>query len=498
MDMRKIFAAALIVLTLSAAAASGIGILAVSNDASKADYMVQTAALAMAEADGAIARLREANITLPEGLNLTYEQALNMSDLAVQYKNQNNYQLCCEYAMQSQHMFMEIVNYSAQIGAGGGTQNIQRAMEALMLRSEVGRAYLLIATMGNASMNAAAYGIDTSGVNGCLEMARLKLGNASLALDNGDLAGANQTVAEANSLIQTASQAFGAVASESDALRARQYLMNALGAVNMYMERVMAWAGLPEGDRTQAMEMLNYALCQLQLANASLDQGNLTLALQQLEQFRLRAGEACGVMAGGDPLRAELELGVMSLQLQAEGLNRRVQTMKGQGYNMSAQEQAMEQVCQELQGIEFANASAGELQLAQIRAHICAMDGEIAGMEEQHRNQEQARVMAGILEMQGRVAGLGERAMQMKGNGSDTGNVEGMLNQANGMLAEANRQLQNGNVSGADALLNQAGQMADQAEAEMNQMGGGGQDQGQGHGQDQGSLGEAPQGNGAN
>ncbi|HPC27976.1 MAG TPA: hypothetical protein PKX17_04530, partial [Candidatus Methanomethylicus sp.] len=360
--------------------------------------------------------------------------------------------------------------------------------------------YLLIATMGNASMNAATYGINTSGVNGCLEMARLKLGNASLALDNGDLAGANQTVAEANSLIQTAGQEFGAVSSESDALRARQYLMNGLGAVNMYMERVMAWSGLPEGERAQAIEMLNYALFQLQLANASLDQDNFTLALQQLEQFRLRAGEACGVMAGGDPLRAELELGVMSLQLQAEGLNRRVQAMKGYGYNVSAQEEAMEQVCQELQVINFANASTGELQLAQIRECICAMDGEIAGMEQQHRNQEQARVMACLSEMQGKVAGLGERAMQMKGNGSDTGNVETMLNQANSMLAEADQQLQNGNVSAADALLKLAGQIADQVESDMNQMGGGGQGQGQdqGQGHDQGGQGGGQQGNGAN
>jgi len=103
----------------------------------------------------------------------------------------------------------------------------------------------------------------------------------------------------------------------------------------------MAQTGLSEEARTQAMEMLNCAMGQLRLANESLAQGNLTLALQQLEQFRFRAGEACGVMAGGDPLRSELELGVISLQLQAECLSRRIQAVKSYGYNVSAQEREM-------------------------------------------------------------------------------------------------------------------------------------------------------------
>jgi len=47
----------------------------------------------------------------------------------------------------------------------------------------------------------------------------------------------------------------------------------------------------------------------------------------------------------------------------------------------------------ELIGIEFTNASAGESQLAQIRARIRTVEGDVAGMEQQHMNQEQERVM---------------------------------------------------------------------------------------------------------
>ncbi len=481
MAMNKFYAVAIIALTLSAAVVlAGTGIFAMSNEEAKAEYMIQTAVFAMVEASGSITQLREGNITIPAELNSTYEQAANMSQLALQYRNQEQYQLCYEYAIQSQHMFREVINCATQLGANGTSQNMEMAMEALMLRSEIARGYMLMAQIANASGEAAVYGLNISDVEGCVEAARLRLVNATQALNRGDLEEANQTMVQAKVQIQAANQAMDGVSSEADILRAKQYIQNAEGALNRYVERVMAQSGVPEQNRTRAMEMIDQSMIQLQLANGSISEGNITLALQQLEQFRLVAGEACGEMSGGNQQRAEMELGIVSLQLQAEGIGQRIAAMKGYGFNVSAQEQAMEQVQNELRNMECANATEGEAQLEQVRARICATDCEVSGMEQQHRDQERARIMAGIEGMQGRVADLGNRAMQMKGNGSDTGNVQAALDGASYKLSEASRQLQYGNNSGADALLTEAGQMANQAESEMNQMGGGGPGQGQG------------------
>lgn len=491
MAMNRIWAAAMATLVLSAAVAlAGTGILAMGNEETRADYMVQTSALAMAEANSSIARLMEGNVTIPEELDSAYGQAANMSQLALNYRVQGQYQLCYEYAVQAQGMFREVISFAAQLGANGTNQNMERAMESLILRSEIARGFMLMEQISNATGEVAALGLNVSEVDGCTEAARMRLGNATMALDRGDLEGAYQAMAQARAQIQAACQAMNGTISGADGLRARRYIMNAEGALSMYMERVMAQAGIPEQNRTRVMEMINQSVGQLQLANASLGEGNLTLALQQLEQFRLIAGEACGEMAGGDQQRARVELGILGLQLQAEGVSNRIAAMKGCGFNVTDQEQAMEQAQSEMCNMLCTNATECEAQLEQVRARVRATDGEVSGMEQQLRSQEQARIMAGIEGMEERVAGLGNRAMQMKGNGSNTGNVEEGLEGASSKLSEASRQLQYGNISGADALLMEAGQIADQAESEMNQMGEGGQGTNQGgQGGSQGSGG---------
>lgn len=472
MNGRKMGIAIVISLILAAAASAGTGILAQTTDAVKAEYMVQVMESARAGADNALAQLQSRNITVPGSINASYGEALNQYQLALQYRSQANYTACSGYALRAQQMFMEMAAYAEGLGLNGTAPEVQQLMARLEIRARIMQMEGIVDEIGNATTKMENAGFNGSAMAGDLAQLRLRLQNATCALNGGDLALANQTMAGADADLLALRLRFGGLVEQADALRARNYIMNAEQLMLNYQARVNAQTNISGQSRDEAIGFMNQARTQLQAANASLAGGNLTDALRLMEQFRLRMQEACGAMGEGNQTQAQLEQRVVGMLMQIEGIANRTGALGARGFNVSAQEQEIQQMRLELRSMDCTNATA-EGELTQMQVRIQNMEQVVGEMEGQLMVQERARIQAEIDGLQLRLGNCTQRMAQMKKNGTNVSNVELMLQEATALMNSAQEKLNNGEFNSAEALVVQCQNVVTQAEGALNQMGGG-------------------------
>jgi len=459
-------------LVLATAASAGTGILAQTTEALKAEYMVQVMESARAGADGALAQLQNRNVTIPGDLNATYGEAMNGYQLALQYRNQANYSACNENALRAQQMFMETASYAAALGADGVSPGEEEVMARIQLRARITQMYGIIDELGNATAKMENAGINASGIAGDFAQLRLRLQNATQAINSGDLGLANQTMAGVEASLLALKFQYGGYVEQADALRARNYIMNAEQLMFSYEARINAQTNLSVQNRDEAMGFMNQARIQLQIANASLEAGNVTGALQLMEQFRLRMQDACGAMGEGNQTRAQLELRVMNMQMEIEDLANRTGALKSYGFNVSVQEQEMAQIRLELRSMDCGNATA-EGNLVQVQARIRNTEQAVGEMENQRMVQERARIQGEIDALGQRLGNCTQRAGQFKQNGANVSHIEMMIQEATALMNGAQSRLSNGELNSAEGMASQAGSITSQAEGALNQMGGG-------------------------
>ncbi|MGF3498335.1 MAG: hypothetical protein ACQXXL_01765 [Candidatus Methanosuratincola sp.] len=468
----KLAAAFVLSLALLTVASAGTGILAQTTDALKSEYMVQVMESARAGAENALAQLQFRNMTLPVDLNATYAEAVNRYHLALQYRSQANYSGCNEQALLAQNMFREVAAYATALGVNGDQPGEEALRARIELRARITRMQSVIDELSNATAKMDNAGVNASGVAGNLAQLRLRLENATLAMNGGDAALANQTAAEVEESLAELVLQFKNCVSETDALRARIFIRNAEQMMLDYEARVNAQANVSEAHRQEALALMNQAMLQLRIANSTLESGNLTGALRLMEQVRIRLQEACVAMGEGNQTRAQLELRIMSMQMEAECVANRIQALKGYGFNVSAQEQEMVQIREQLRTADCANASA-ECSLAQIQARIRDIGQALEEMEGQRQAQERARIQGEIDALWQRLENCTQRARQFKQGGSNVSQIELMIQQATSITNEAQLRLNGGDLVSAERMVSQAGGIVSQAEGALNQMGGG-------------------------
>ncbi|MEJ5292187.1 MAG: hypothetical protein WHS82_01190 [Candidatus Methanosuratincola sp.] len=471
MDGRKLAAGVILSLFLVTALSAGTGILAQPIEALKSEYMVQVMESAKAGADQALIQLRLRNMTVPGDLNATYGEAMYMYNLALQYRSQSNYSACNELALGAQNMFREVAQYAASMG-DGVTQPGEEALRArIELRARIVRMQSFIRELANATSRVDGFGLDVSGLTGDLEQLRLRLEVAFQAVDQGDLVIANQTLSEVEAALETLTPGLKEIVEETDALRARYFIRNAEQMMTSYEARINAQTGIPESQRQEGLALMQHARAQLQTANSTLESGNLTGAVRLMEQVRIRLQEACEAVCGGNQTRARLELRIMEMQMEIEGIAFRLQALKGYGFNVSSQEQEMAQIREQLRNIECVNASADGT-LAQMRERMMEMGKALDEMEGQRAAQERARIQGEINALLQRLADGNQRARQYKQGGSDVSQIEAMIQQATSIINNAQLRLNNGELNAAESLASQAGGIVSQVEGALNQMGG--------------------------
>jgi hypothetical protein len=474
MNGSKLAVAIIFSLVLATAASAGSGILAQTTDALKAEYMVQVMESAKAGADSALAQLQNRNVSIPGSINATFGDAMNQYQLALQYRNQANYSACNECALRAQSRFMETVSYAAALGADGTSPGEEDVMARIELRARIMHMRSVVDDLENATAKMENAGINASGVAGDLAQMRLRLENATRAMNCGDIVMANQTMTGLEASMMALRLQYEGSVNQTDALRARNYIMHAEQLMLNYEARINAQTNVSEDQRGQALGFMIQARNQLQAANASLVAGNVTDAFRLMEQFRLRMQEACGAMGEGNQTRAQLELRIMNMQMEVEGLANRTAALKSYGFNVSAQEQEEEQIRMELRDTDCTNASA-EGNIIQVEARIRNVEQAVGEMENQRMVQERARIQGEIDSLGQRLGNCTQRAGQFKQNGGNVSQIELMIQEATALMNGAQSKLANGELNSAEGLVSQAGGIVSQAEGALNQMGGGGQ-----------------------
>ncbi len=472
MNFSKFAAAAILSLMLATAITAGAGILAQPVEALKAEYIVQIMESARAEAEQTLAELQSKNVSVPVGLSATYGEAMNWYRLALQYRSQANYSACSEVALRAQNMFREVAGYASALSFEPEQPGDQALRAKIELRARIARMQSVIEELVNATSRLGDFGVNASSLAGDLAQLRLRLEDAVREMDGGAVSVANQTLAEVDSRLQAVSLLIKDSAEESDAIRARDFIRNAEQMMTGYEARIRAQTGIPELQRQEALAIMQQAMIQLQAANSSLDSGNLTEAVRLMEQIRARLQEACGAMGEGNQTRLQVEMRIMQMQMEVEGLAARLQELKGYGLNVSVQEQELSQIREQLRAAECMNASM-ECNLAQIQARISGLGEALDEIEGQRASQERARIQGEIDALFQRIGNCSERARQYKQGGSNVSHVEAMIQQATSIAQEAQLRLDNGDLKGAGDLALQANAIISQAEFALNQMGGG-------------------------
>lgn len=457
---------------LATAVMAGTGILAQPVEALKAEYMVQIMESARAGAEQALAQLQSRNVTVPADLNTTYGEAMNRYQLALQYRSQANYSACNELALRAQNMFREVAQYAASLALEPEQPGEQALRARIELRARIAMMQSVIEELVNATAKMGDFGVNSSGVAGDLAQLRLRLEDATREMDRGDVRVANQTLAEVEAGLQALMPLLEERVAETDSLRARIFIRDAEQMMTSYEARINAQTGVSEAQRQEALAMMHQARIQLQAVNSTLESGNLTEAVRLMDQIRTRLQEACVAMGGGNQTRAQLELRIMQMQMEVEELARRLQALKGYGFNVTAQEQEMAQIREQLRTAECVSANA-EGNLVQIQARIRIMGEVLDGMEGQRTVQERARIQGEIDALLQRLGNCTQRAGQYKQGGSNVSHIESMIRQATSLVNQAQLRLNSGDMNGAGTLVSQAGGIVSQAEGALNQMGGG-------------------------
>lgn len=471
MNRSKLAVAAILSFMLATAVMAGIGILAQPAEALKAEYMVQIMESARAGAEQALAQLQSRNLTVPADLNTTYGEAMNRYQLALQYRSRANYSACNELALGAQNMFREVAEYAASLAFEPEQPGEQSLRARIELRARIAMMQSVIEELVNATAKMGDLGVNSSGVAGDLAQLQLRLEDAAREMNRGDVSIANQTLAEVEASLQSLVPMLKELVNGTDALRARIFIRNAEQMMISYEARINAQTGVSEAQRQEALAMMHQARVKLQAANSTLESGNLTGAVRLMEQVRTRLQEACAAMGEGNQTRAQLELRIMQMQMEVEGLASRLQALKGYGFNVSAQEQEMAQIREQLRTAECINSSA-EGNLAQIQARIRSMGEVLDGMENQRMLQERERIQGEIDALLQRLGNCTQRAKQYRQGGSDVSHIELMIQQAASLVNEAQLRLNSGDLNGAWMSASQAGSIVSQAEGALNQMGG--------------------------
>ena len=508
---RKIAPLAILMLVLlSALGAAGTTVLAQTTDEAKADFIMQVLANAKNSAEESLSDLAQHNITVPSSLMESYNQALNLTQEAVQLRAQGNYSYAYSVALQAMQMFGEVYGAAETLTYREGSSIEVRAENATRMRAAIERAYEFINEIEDELNSAEEKGYNVTGVREALDLARQSLANATSLLDKGDMDGAARSLADARGTLGQSTAQLQRLTNDVESVRLCGYLENANDSLNRLELRVREQLNLTEAVRNQTMEALRLAKERLQLANTSLAYGNFDDAMRELESYRYRYEVTFRYMGEEGGSVANLEQQIAELQWQAMDMERRIQALNSQSYNTTALEESLNGTRALLQNMNVTNPNEAVKNIAQVRERLEALKDSVEDAEGQLCSEQRVRVQEQIRELEGRIAQLNSTIAALKANGTNVSQLETMLQNAVRLLEQAQTRLASNAVNSAEGLVGQASAIVDNA-SEMartmggnhgtsgdNQIGGqGGQDQvGDNQSSGQGGYGEGNNGKG--
>lgn len=434
-------------------------------------------------------RLEAEGIPIPDTAKDRYDEGFKIAALAVQFRDTGNLEQANEKAIQAMQKFKEASLETAEDVEKTETPDEKEAYEAIGVAAARNRAETYINKLEDLADKAEELGYDVSGIRETLTEARSILGTGASLAEAGNIEEAEREIGKA---ISTAAKTMGKlqpIVKANKANQAEKFLEKAEERLARLEGRMDMLSGQVAALPPQAQQGISWAQVALENARsrvadvrALLQAGNVEDAIEGLKDMRRDAERAVEEFGGAKPEVAENLAAIQKIEATIDFLRGRLEDAKGKGVNvieieeiLTRAENILTQSMEHLQNEEIENASQAIDQADKLTddaegllERIIELVEEEAREEARELVEETLKNRAALKQLNATVSLLWNRLADLEG--MNVAEIENTLRTAYGLLEEAIRHINEGNIDVASNTIGQAERLIDEANELLEQV----------------------------